>query len=171
MKGSLLTLVSCYNGFMNVKIVAVGKIKENYIKEAIKEYEKRLTPFCSFSVVEVVSEQINDESLIEKYKKNEAERILQYIKPDSFVITLEIKGKRFSSETFAQKIKEISNDGIQEVIFIIGGANGLDEKVSLRSNLKLSFSDMTFTHQMIRVLLIEQIYRAFKINANEPYHR
>ena len=90
---------------------------------------------------------------------------------DSYVVTLEIKGKRFSSETFAEKIKEISNSGVKELVFIIGGANGLDEKVSQCSNLKLSFSDMTFTHQMIRVLLIEQVYRAFKINANEPYHR
>ena len=171
MKGCLLTPISCYNGFMNVKIVAVGKIKENYIKDAIKEYEKRLTSFCSFSVVEVMAEQINDESLIDKYKKIESERILQQVKQDSFVVTLEIKGKRYSSETFAEKIKEISNSGVKELIFIIGGANGLDEKVSQRSNLKLSFSDMTFTHQMIRVLLIEQIYRAFKINANEPYHR
>ena len=171
MIGYLLTLMGCYNDFMNVKIVAVGKIKENYIKDAIKEYEKRITPFCSFSVFEVIAEQINDESLIDKYKKNEAERILHHIKLDSFVVTLEIKGKRFSSETFAEKIKEISNSGVKEVIFIIGGANGLDEKVSNRSNLKVSFSDMTFTHQMIRVLLIEQIYRAFKINANEPYHR
>ncbi len=171
MNGYLLTLVSCYNCFMNVKIVAVGKIKENYIKEAIKEYEKRLTPFCSFSVNEVVAEQINDEALVEKYKKNEAERILSNIKQDSFVVTLEIKGKRFSSEAFAEKIKEISNSGIKELVFVIGGANGLDESVSKRSDLKMSFSDMTFTHQMIRVLLVEQIYRAFKINANEPYHR
>lgn len=171
MKGYLLTLVSCYNVFMNVKIVTVGKIKESYIKEAIKEYEKRLTSFCSFSIVEVSADQINDETLIDRYKKNEAERILSFIKADSFVVTLEIKGKRYSSETLAEKMKEISNSGVKEVIFVIGGANGLDESVSRRSNLKLSFSDMTFTHQMIRVLLIEQIYRTFKINANEPYHR
>ena len=171
MKGYLLTLVSCYNDFMIVKIIAVGKIKENYIKEAIKEYEKRLTSFCSFSVIEVLAEQINDESLVDKYKKVEAERILQHVKSDSFVATLEIKGKRFSSETFAEKIKEISNNGVKELVFIIGGANGLDEKVSLRANLKLSFSDMTFTHQMIRVLLIEQIYRAFKILKGETYHK
>ena len=171
MIGYLLTLVSCYNGSMNVKIIAVGKIKESYIKDAIKEYEKRLTSFCSFSVVEVAADQINDEALIDKYKKSEAERILQNIKADAFVITLEIKGRRFSSESFAEKIKEISNDGIKELVFVIGGANGLDTSVSSRSNLKLSFSDMTFTHQMIRVLLVEQIYRAFKINANEPYHR
>ena len=171
MKGCLLTPISCYNGFMNVKIVAVGKIKENYIKEAIKEYEKRLTSFCSFSVVEVVAEQINEESMVDKYKKNEAERILQHVKADSYVVTLEIKGKSFSSETFADKIKEISNSGVKELVFIIGGANGLDEKVSLRSNLKLSFSDMTFPHQMMRVILLEQIYRSYRIIMGEPYHK
>ncbi len=156
---------------MNIKIIAVGKIKEQYLKDAIKEYEKRLMSFCSFSVVEVVAEQINDESLCEKYKEIEADRILQNIKQNSYIITLEIKGKSFSSESFAQKIKDISNEGINDVVFIIGGANGLHKKVSDIANLKISFSQMTFTHQMIRLLLIEQIYRAFKINANEPYHR
>ena len=156
---------------MNIKIIAVGKIKEQYLKDAIKEYEKRLSSFCSFSVVEVQAEQINDESLCGKYKELEAERILQNIKHNSYVITLEIKGKSFSSESFAGKIKEISNAGISDVVFVIGGANGLHNKVSSVSNLKISFSEMTFTHQMIRLLLMEQIYRAFKINANEPYHR
>ena len=156
---------------MNIKIIAVGKIKEQYLKDAIKEYEKRLMSFCSFSVVEVVAEQINDESLCEKYKEIEADRILQNIKQNSYIITLEIKGKSFSSEAFAQKIKDISNEGINDVVFIIGGVNGLHKKVSDIANLKISFSQMTFTHQMIRLLLIEQIYRAFKINANEPYHR
>jgi len=156
---------------MNIKIIAIGKIKEQYLKDAIKEYEKRLSPFCTFSIIELSAEQINDESLCEKYKEIEADRILQAIKPDSYIITLEIKGKMFSSEEFARKIKEISNEGVNDVSFIIGGANGLHQKVSAIANLKLSFSNMTFTHQMIRLLLTEQIYRAFKINANEPYHR
>ncbi len=156
---------------MNIKIIAVGKIKEQYLKDAIKEYEKRLSPFCSLSIVEVQPEQIIDESLIIKYKNIEAERILPLIKHNSFVITLEINGKMFSSEDFAYKLKQISNDGINDIIFIIGGANGLDDEICKISNLKLSFSKMTFTHQMIRLLLIEQIYRAFKIMNNEPYHR
>lgn len=156
---------------MNIKIIAVGKIKEKYMKEALQEYEKRLSSFCSFSVVEVNAEQILDESLAEKYKELEAERILQHIKNSTFVITLEIQGKMFSSEDFAQKIKDISNEGISDVAFVIGGANGLHKKVCDISNLKLSFSKMTFTHQMVRLVLSEQIYRAFKINANEPYHR
>lgn len=156
---------------MNIKVIAVGKIKEQYLKDAIKEYEKRLSPFCTFSIVEVQAEQIMDESLCERYKELEAERILQAIKPNSFIITLEIKGKKLSSETFAEKLKEIANNGINDVSFIIGGANGLHKNVTDISSFKLSFSDMTFTHQMIRLLLIEQIYRAFKINLNEPYHR
>lgn len=156
---------------MNIKIIAVGKLKEQYLKEAIKEYEKRLSPFCSFEIVEIQAEQIIDESLCEKYKELEAERILQTIKKDSYVITLEIEGKQLSSENFAEKIKEISNSGINDTVFIIGGANGLHRKVSTAASFKLSFSKMTFTHQMIRMILTEQIYRAFKINNNEKYHR
>lgn len=156
---------------MNIKIIAVGKIKEQYTKDTIKEYEKRLSSFCSFSVTEIQSEQIIDETLNEKYKEIESRRILQAIKPNSYIITLEINGKMLSSEDFALKIKEISNEGINDVVFIIGGANGLSKSVSDKANFKMSFSKMTFTHQMVRVLLIEQIYRAFKINANEPYHR
>ena len=156
---------------MNIKIIAVGKIKEIYLKDAIKEYEKRLLGFCSFSVIEIIPEQILDETLSDKYKKNEAKKILQFIKPDSFIITLEINGNMFSSEKFASKMKEISNSGINEVLFIIGGANGLDSEISNLADLKLSFSKMTFTHQLIRLILMEQIYRSFKINANEHYHR
>ena len=156
---------------MNIKIIAVGKIKEQYLKDAIKEYEKRLTPFCGFSVVEVTAEQILDDGLAQKYMEIEAQRIMQYIKSESYVITLEIKGKKLTSEAFAEKVKEITNEGIKELIFVIGGANGLDKSLSGRADFKLSFSDMTFTHQMVRLILTEQIYRAFKINSNESYHR
>ncbi|MCD7739966.1 MAG: 23S rRNA (pseudouridine(1915)-N(3))-methyltransferase RlmH [Candidatus Gastranaerophilales bacterium] len=156
---------------MNIKIIATGKIKEQYLKDALKEYEKRLTPFCSFSILEIQAEQINDDFLNEKYKELEADRILQNIKKESYIITLEINGKSFSSMDFAKKLKDISNEGINEIVFIIGGANGLHKKISDISNLKLSFSKMTFTNQLIRLILTEQIYRAFKINANEPYHR
>ncbi|MBR6164248.1 23S rRNA (pseudouridine(1915)-N(3))-methyltransferase RlmH [bacterium] len=156
---------------MNIKIVAIGKIKEKYFIEALKEYEKRLQKFCSLEIIELPPEEISDESMSEKYKKLEGERILKQIKDNSFVITLEIKGKALSSEGFAQKIKELSAEGNNEIVFIIGGANGLDNSVSERADLKLSFSPMTFTHQMFRVILLEQIYRAFKINSNESYHR
>ena len=156
---------------MNIKIIAVGKIKEKYIKDALNEYVKRLAPFCAFSVIEIAPEPILDESLSDKYKFLEAQKILPLLKKDSYVITLEINGKSLSSDDFALKIKSIANEGYNEIIFIIGGANGLYDSVCAVSNFKLSFSKMTFTHQLIRLLLTEQIYRAFKINSNEPYHR
>ena len=167
-------MFSCYIHSMNIKIIAVGKIKESYIKEAIEEYAKRLSTFCSLSLVEIPAQEIKDESLNEKYKELEAEKILQNIKPNSpntYVIALEISGKSLSSEDFAAKIKKISNEGFNEIVFVIGGANGLARSVSDRVDFKLSFSQMTFTHQMVRILLYEQIYRAFKINNNESYHR
>ncbi len=156
---------------MNVKIIAVGKIKEQFHKEALKEFEKRLGSYCSFSIIEIEAEQILDEALAEKYKELEANRILHQIKDNSYVITLEISGKMLSSEEFARKLNEITYSGVAEVVFIIGGANGLHKKVSDIADFKLSFSKMTFTHQMIRIILTEQIYRAFKINNNEKYHR
>ncbi len=156
---------------MNIKIIAVGKIKEDYVKYATNEYIKRLSPYYRLSVIEIPAEQILDESLAEKYKEIEGEKILSNIKPDSFVITLEILGEMLSSVELAGKLKEITNSGVQELIFIIGGANGLHKKVSERANFKLSFSKLTFTHQLMRMILTEQIYRASKINANEPYHR
>lgn len=156
---------------MNIKIIAVGKIKENYTKLAIDEYTKRLGAYCSLSVVEIPAQELKDDSLCEKYKDAEAEKILQNIKPNSYVITLEINGKNLSSEEFADKIKDLSQEGFNEIIFIIGGANGLAKSVSERSDYKLSFSKMTFTHQFARLFLYEQIYRAFKINNNENYHR
>lgn len=156
---------------MNIKIIAVGKLKEQYVKSATEEYIKRLSPFFTLSVEEIPAEQIIDESLAEKYKRIEAEKILSKIKKDSYVITLEIKGKSLSSEEFAEKLKDITSNGVNEICFVIGGANGLHHSVSERADFKLSFSKMTFTHQMIRILLAEQIYRAAKINSNEHYHR
>lgn len=156
---------------MNIKIVAVGKIKEKFTKDAIDEFKKRLGAYCSLSLVEVPAQDIKDENLAAKYMELEGEKILQSIKSDSYVITLEIEGKMLSSEGFAQKISELSNEGHNEIVFIIGGANGLAPAVSQRANFKLSFSKMTFTHQLVRVFLYEQIYRAFKIMNNENYHR
>ncbi len=156
---------------MNIKIIAVGKIKEKFTKLALEEYEKRLGAYCSLILAEIPAQEIKDESLAQKYMEAEAEKILAKIKPDSFVITLEIEGKSLSSVEFAQKLKDISSNGTNEVVFVIGGANGLAKAVSERADFKLSLSKMTFTHQFARVLLYEQIYRAFKINANESYHR
>lgn len=156
---------------MNIKVLAVGKIKEKYTKDAIFEFEKRLSSYCSFSIIEIPAEPILDDNSYEKYKTTEGQKILSNIKQDSYVITLEIEGKNLSSEDFANKIKEISSEGVNELIFVIGGANGLSEDVKMRSDYKLSFSKMTFTHQMARLMLVEQIYRGFKILNGENYHR
>ena len=156
---------------MNIKIIAVGKIKEKFTKEAIEEFKKRLGAYCSLSLIEIPAQEIKDENLSQKYMQIEGEKILASIKPDSYVITLEILGKMLSSEEFAQKIKNLSCEGHNEIVFVIGGANGLAKEVSARANFKLSFSKMTFTHQLVRVFLYEQIYRAFKIINNESYHR
>lgn len=156
---------------MNIKIIAVGKLKEKYSKDAIEEFKKRLSSYCSLSLIEIPAQEIKDENLAQKYMEIEAQKILSSIRPESYVVTLEILGKSLSSEEFAGKIKELSNEGYNEIVFVIGGANGLAREVSQRANFKLSFSKMTFTHQLIRIFLYEQIYRAFKIINNENYHR
>lgn len=156
---------------MNITIIAVGKIKETYFKESINEYIKRLNSYCSLKIIEIPSEPIFDEKDYQKYKQNEAKKILQCLNSSSYIITLEIEAKQLDSVSFADKIKSVSNSGINELTFIIGGANGLDKTISKEADFKLSFSKMTFTHQMIRVVLLEQIYRAFKILNNENYHR
>ena len=156
---------------MNIKVIAVGKIREQAYKLAIDEFTKRLGPYCSFSVVEIPAQSIKDDALAEKYMEEEAQKILAVIKPNSFVITMEIEGKLLSSEDFAQKINDISKAGVNEICFIIGGANGIAQSLRAKSNFKLSFSKMTFPHQLARVILLEQIYRAMKILAKEPYHK
>ncbi len=158
---------------MNIKLITVGKIKESYHTEAIDEYLKRLGAYCKLSIIEVSPSKILSElsSDIDKYKKEEGEKILSFIKKESFVITLEINAKQLSSEEFAERIDNLSKEGLSELVFVIGGANGLDLSVLERSDFSLSFSKMTFTHQMIRIVLLEQLYRAFKILKNEPYHR
>lgn len=156
---------------MNIKIISVGKLREKFFFDAAQEYLKRLTSYDSVFVTEIQAKSIKDDALIEKYKDEEAEKILTHIKENSFVITLEIEGKNLSSIDFAKKLKELKNLGLQEIIFIIGGANGLSTKISKLSNLKLSFSKMTFPHQLARIMLLEQLYRAERILANEPYHK
>lgn len=149
-----------------IKIIAVGTIKEDYYTAAVKEYAKRLSPYTKLDII-----QVPDEKCDEKTKKKEAASILKQIKDTDYVITLEIKGKKFSSEQFAKKLEELFIDGHPDLCFVIGGSLGLDESVLKRSDLALSFSDMTFPHQLMRVILLEQIYRAFKIMRNEPYHK
>lgn len=156
---------------MKIKIIALGKIKEKFLKEGINEFMKRLTPYASVSVLELSPIEIKDENLTEKILLEEGEKILSNIKPLDYVITMEIGGKQFSSEEFASKIKTLTNDGVQEIVFVIGSSCGIGKNVSKRANLKMSMSKMTFLHQFARLILIEQIYRAFKIIKGETYHK
>ena len=156
---------------MKIKIIALGKIKEKFLKDGIDEFLKRLTHYTSIEIIELTPVEIKDENLIQKALEQEAEKILANIKPDSYVITLEILGKQLSSEDFAQKINEITISGISELVFVIGSSCGIAPSVSQRANFKLSISKMTFLHQFARLLLVEQIYRAFKILKGETYHK
>lgn len=156
---------------MKIKIIALGKIKEKFLKDGIDEFLKRLTPYTSIEIIELTPVEIKDENLTQKALEQEAEKILANIKPDSYVITLEILGKQLSSEDFAQKINEITISGISELVFVIGSSCGILPNVSQRANFKLSISKMTFLHQFARLLLVEQIYRAFKILKGETYHK
>lgn len=159
---------------MNIKIIAVGKIKEKYIKEGIKEFSKRLSRYAKLQIIEVndekAPENLSDKEM-ENIKQREGERIISKIPQNSFIISLEIKGKEISSEELSKKMEDVMIDGINDITFIIGGSLGLSKEVSKLSNFKLSFSKMTFPHQMMRLILLEQIYRAFRIMRNEPYHK
>lgn len=156
---------------MKIKIIALGKIKEKFLKDGIDEFLKRLTPYSPVEIIELSPIEIKDENLTQKILDEEGDKILSHIKPQSYVITLEINGRQFSSEDFADKLKELINNGISETIFVIGSSCGISTKVSDRANLKLSMSKMTFLHQFARLILVEQIYRAFKIMKGETYHK
>ena len=154
---------------MKIKIVGVGSIKEKFLKDAISEYLKRLTRFAKIEIIEVDETKIQNKSE-EQVKKEEGERLLKRIGQDDFVFLLDLKGELISSEVLAQKINDLINKGISPLTFVIGGTLGLSEEVRKRANIKLSISKMTFTHQMCRMIILEQIYRAFKIINNEEYH-
>lgn len=146
---------------MNITILCVGKLKEKYWTEASAEYRKRLSRYCTVTV----------EELKEESPEAEGQNILKRLKKDTFVITLEIQGKALSSEELSSKLQELGLEGKSDITFVIGGSDGLSEEVSRRSDFKLSFSRMTFPHQMIRIFLLEQIYRSFKIMKGETYHK
>lgn len=159
---------------MKITILCVGKIKEAFYRQAIDEYAKRLSKYCKLEIIEVADEKTPDkasEALEAQIKEKEADRILEKIKEDAYVFTLEIKGKRYTSEGFSECIQKTTVQGKSHLIFIIGGSLGLHDKVLKRSNQAISFSDMTFPHQLMRVILTEQIYRAFRIINGEPYHK
>ncbi len=159
---------------MNVNIVCVGKIKELFFRDAISEYAKRLSKYCKFEIIEVADEKTPDKASPieeEQIKQKEAERILAKIKEDAYVITLEILGDKMDSVAFSKVIEQAGINGKSRIQFIIGGSLGLHSSVSKVAHKKMSFSDMTFPHQLMRVLLSEQIYRGFRIMNNEPYHK
>lgn len=159
---------------MKITIVCVGKIKERFYSDAIKEYEKRLSKYCKLEIIEVADEKTDEnasEIMNEQTKNKEGERILKNIKDDAYVITLEIEGKMLDSVELSDKINNLGINGCSHIIFVIGGSLGLSKNVSKRANYKLSFSKMTFPHQLMRVILLEQIYRSYRIISNEPYHK
>jgi len=155
---------------MNINIIAVGKIREKYIKEGLEEFLKRTCPYSQVKITEISASDYKNNSNLDKYLEIEAEKILKMITENSFVILMDINGKQLSSEKFAEKIKELNTEGFNQIIFIMGGAFGVHDKIKHRADFKLSLSDMTFPHQIARLLLAEQIYRAFRIINNEPYH-
>lgn len=159
---------------MKITILTVGKIKEKYLKDAIDEYSKRLSKYCKLEMIEVADEKTPDnasEVVEDMIRSKEAERLMKYIKEDAFVITLEINGKQLSSEELADKVEKLGVQGISHIVFVIGGSIGLGTDVLNRSNFALSFSKMTFPHQLMRVVLLEQVYRSFRIINGEPYHK
>ena len=158
---------------LNINIVCVGKIKENYLKDAISEYSKRLSKFCNLNIIELSDEKLPsklNDSIINEIKNKECNKMIQAIKKDSYIICLDLKGKQFTSEEFSEKIDNIALNFNSSITFIIGGTLGLNEEILSLSNEKICFSKMTFPHQLIRVFLLEQLFRAFKISNNETYH-
>ena len=166
----------CFSGvvIMNIKIICVGKLKETYWRDAVSEYGKRLKKYCRLDIIELKESRLAanpspaDE---EDVRTKESRAILDRIDKGTYVIALEINGKKLTSEAFSRKISDLALESVSDITFVIGGSLGFNEEVSRRANLRLSFSDMTFPHQMMRVILLEQIFRAFKISNNEPYHK
>ncbi len=159
---------------MKITLITVGKIKEKYLKDAIAEYSKRLSKYCKLEIVEVADEKTPDnasEVVEEAIRQKEGERILKHIKDDAYVITLEIGGKMLDSVELSKKIENLGIQGTSHIVFVIGGSIGLGKDVCERSNYALSFSKMTFPHQLMRVILLEQVYRSYRIMAGEPYHK
>lgn len=159
---------------LHINIVCIGKLKEKYMHEAIAEYSKRLSKYCHFNIIELPDEKVPDnlnDSLASIIKAKEAEKIISHIEKNSYVVTLDLKGKQYTSEEFSKKISDISLNSSSNITFIIGGTLGLSDDVLKCSNELICFSKMTFPHQLIRLFLVEQIFRAFKISHNETYHR
>lgn len=159
---------------MQIDIICVGKVKEQYLRDAIAEYSKRLGRYCKLNILEVADEKTPEhasEGVERQIKAKEGERIAKHIKPGAYVIALAIDGQQVTSEGFARKIDQLGIQDVSHIQFVIGGSIGMDDAILRQANYKLSFSKMTFPHQLMRVILLEQVYRAYKINAHEPYHK
>ena len=159
---------------MRITIICVGKVKEKFYTGAIDEYAKRLSRYCKLEIIELADEKTPDnasEQVNLAIKAKEVDRILGSIKDDAYVCALAIEGKMLDSVELSEKIDKLGIDGTSNITFVIGGSLGLDERVLKRADFKLSFSRMTFPHQLMRVILLEQIYRAYRIMKNEPYHK
>ena len=159
---------------MKITVVAVGKIKERYFSDAVKEYAKRLSRYCKLEITQLEDEKTPDgagRAEEAQIKAREGERILKALKDGAYVIALAIDGRRMTSEQFAAKIEALGVGGQSHISFVIGGSLGLDERVLKRAQERISFSDMTFPHQLMRVILLEQIYRGYRIIHGEPYHK
>ncbi|MCI9617108.1 MAG: 23S rRNA (pseudouridine(1915)-N(3))-methyltransferase RlmH [Eubacterium sp.] len=159
---------------MKITVLAVGKIKEKFYVDAVQEYAKRLSRYCKLEIIQVADEKTAENCTdieIDIIKNKEAQRLFKYIPEQAYVVTLEILGKQLDSVGMANKINDLGIRGTSHIVFIIGGSLGLHQSVSDRSDFKLSFSKMTFPHQLMRVVLLEQIYRSYRIINNEPYHK
>ena len=159
---------------MKITCVVVGKIKEKYFTDAIKEYSKRLSRYCKLEIVELADEKTPDgasEAEEAAIREKEGERILKALKDDAYVIALAIEGKMLGSEELAEKIEKLGVGGVSQIVFVIGGSLGLSSQVMKRADYALSFSRMTFPHQLMRVVLLEQIYRSYRIMNHQPYHK
>lgn len=159
---------------MKITLLTVGKIKEKYFVDAIAEYSKRLSRYCKLEIIQVADEKTPDgagEAIENQIKEKEGERILSNIKDGSYVVALAIDGNMLDSEELAAKIEKWGVSGVSQIVFVIGGSLGLSKAVLNRADYKLSFSKMTFPHQLMRVVLLEQIYRSYRIIQNEPYHK
>ncbi len=159
---------------MKISVIAVGKIKEKYLKEGIAEYAKRLSRFCELQIIEVDDEQAADslsQAQEEIVRKKEGERLLKKLKENSIIVVLDVKGIKLDSEAFAGKLSSYFVSGSSHITFIIGGSTGLHNDVLSKASLRLSMSNMTFPHQLVRLILLEQVYRGFKIINGETYHK
>ena len=159
---------------MKISVITVGKIKEKYLRDAVAEYSKRLSRYCKLEIAEVADEKTTErasEAMEAAIRCKEGERIEKYLKEDAYVIALAIDGNMLSSENLAEKLERLGVEGKSHIMFVIGGSIGLSEQILKRADYKLSFSKMTFPHQLMRVILLEQIYRSYRIINGEPYHK